>query len=105
MGAIVLNGADFERLWTNSTKLRTGKPTPQGHWPPVDEDGQPFSEDLWAYLYSFEDGPRIALGRAFLESEGADYQIIYGGDAQPDCWLVFTNYVSPCWMRSQAREN
>jgi hypothetical protein len=105
MGAIVLTGADFERLWTNSNRLRTGSPAPSGQWPPVDEDGKPFSEGQWAYLYSFTDGPAIVLGRAFLESEGAPCQIIYGGDAQPDCWLVFTNFVSPSWRHSQAQQN
>ena len=99
MGNITLTETDFERLCIQSVWVRTpgAEPAPEGRWPAEDDDGEAFYQEHWEYAYFFDADASFVLGRIFLESQQAAYQVIW--DERTDGWVIFTNYAALSWQR------
>jgi hypothetical protein len=80
-------------LLVNSGKLGTGAPVADDRWPEKDVEGEPFDADAWRYFYAIEDASSTVMCRHFLAAGATPHQMIVDGD----CFMIFTNWVSPRW--------
>lgn len=89
---------DFERLTTNSTKWGAWAKAQSHRWEHSTEKYDTDPEWTWARAYWVDRWSEVMLCRAFLESVGRPYEIIF--DMAGSDYVILTDYPSLVWQRA-----
>lgn len=107
---IRMDDSDFEHLYFTSMEWR--HENGRNDWTEQADRFELHGSDTeidWSFRYAFwvgEEWANVMFARAYLESAGQEYQILWDMVENPDpSWVILSNYISPVWLRAKQSRN
>lgn len=107
--SITMDHKDFEQLAYTST--RWADDTGTNRWMEQADRFELHGDDTeinWTFRYVFwvgDEWVNVMFARAFLDSIGQPYQILWDMVENPDMsWVILTNYSTDVWLRAETAQ-
>jgi hypothetical protein len=96
-----MSAHDFERLTDTAMEWRGTWDEHRGRFENLDGPFDPtyHPHPKWQLIYWFEDYSSVLLARAFLDTQGIEYEAAFDAAEDGPAHVILTNFVSPAWAR------